>query len=160
MKEICPHCGLDRLEVARLASGELGDAAPGVRARVEACGACRALDGELRRLDELVVEAVRETAPPWIEEDGRVFLARFRSRRDAGQASEFWRFLALRLWPVSAGLLIGAVIALGAADGDVTIDFEGDTLAFERATAESEEADLLADVLAPSLMPEIPEDER
>ncbi len=87
------------------------------------------------------------TAPRgWSRDDGQVFLAHFCRHRDALEPA--WRWLTLRLWPISAGLLIGAVLSLWNAESTEIPDLEGASLGLERSADLLAEDDLVAEVLS------------
>lgn len=143
MKTQCKACGCDLMDL---------EAVQGATD----CEECAALQRDFQRISEaLATDAALASAGVsrgWSREDDALFLAHFRERlRSSVSASEdLWRWLAFRLWPVSAGLLLGAFLALGDRADDTTVDLEGMTLAFE-STQSGIEPDVLGDFLAPAL---------
>lgn len=140
----CSACGRDQTVPERL------------REDLRGCGECTALVSDLRHisaaLDGRAAQASAGLDPNWARGDDAVFLAHFRERlrRSSAGAEDLWRWLAVRLWPVSAGLLVGAFFALGDRSQEGVFDLEGMTLAYESSQSEIE-PDVLGDFLAPAL---------
>ena len=142
MKTHCNACGRDLIDLDPSRDAD--------------CAECASVLADFQRISEaLSAEAGAASAGldrGWSRTDDAVFLAHFRERlrRSVSGGEDLWRWLAVRLWPVSAGLLLGAFFALGDRTEDTAVDLEGMTLAFE-STQNDIEPDVLGDFLAPAL---------